>query len=301
MSVRRNLPSLNALVVLEAAARHRSFTTAAVELGVTQAAVSRQIAMLEEDLGTPLFVRRHRAVEPTPPCQLLASSLAMNFAAITESVAMVRATKPQDTVTIGATLAFSTLWLLPRLRDFRERYPGAQIRVMSQDARIPLTAGEADVIVRFGTPPFDDGEVVASRADVMFPVCSPACAERIAGDPMAALRNGACDLIGHDVPDRTWGTWPDWFRRVGWSAQPPEPALRFNHYSDALQSARAGQGVLLGWGMLVQGSLEEGALVRLGDLQVAAEGRYNVVVPHKPKPNPLRDVLTGWMAEKLSG
>jgi DNA-binding transcriptional LysR family regulator len=301
MSIRRNLPSLNALVVLEAAARHRSFTSAAAELGVTQAAVSRQIAMLEEDLGTPLFVRRHRAVDPTPPCQLLASSLAVNFAAITESVAMVRATKQQEAVTIGATLAFSTLWLLPRLRDFRERYPGALIRVMSQDSRIPLTAGEADVVVRFGTPPFEDGAVVASRADVMFPVCSPAYAERIQGNPMAALRNGECDLIGHDVPDRTWGTWPDWFRRVGWSAAPPEPALRFNHYSDALQSARAGQGVVLGWGIMVQGSLEEGALVRLGDETVPAEGRYNVIVPLKPKPSPLRDVLTDWLAEKLSG
>lgn len=300
MSVRKNLPSLNALVVLEAAARHRSFTAAGAELGVTQAAVSRQVSLLEEQLGTQLFVRRHRAVEPTPPCQLLASSLAMHFAAIVESVEMLRATKRPDAVTIGATLAFSTLWLLPRLGEFRARYPSAQIRVMSQDARIPLAAGEVDLIVRFGTPPFDDGTVVASRADTVFPVCSPAYAERFAGHGAASLRNGQCELIEQDAADRSWYTWPDWFRRAGLGIASAQPALRFNQYTDTLQAARAGQGVALGWGIMVQGYLDDGTLVRLGDLTVTAEGRYNVVVPLRRKPNPLRDILADWMADNLS-
>ena len=298
MAIRKNFPSLNALVVLEAAVRHRSFTAAAAELGVTQAAVSRQGALLEEQLDTSLFVRKHRAVEPTPPCLLLASSLAMSFTSIAQSVEMVRSTKHQEAVTIGATLAFSTFWLLPRMGEFRKRYPSAQIRVMSQDSRINLNSGEVDMIVRFGVPPFDDGVVVASRADEVFPVCSPDYAQRVYV-PDAMFQSDEYELIDQDVPDRTWYAWHDWFSRAGIAAANSEPKLRFNHYTEVLQAARAGHGIALGWGVLVQGYLEDGSLVRLGDAVVSAEGRYNVVVPVRRKPHPLRDILVEWLAGSL--
>jgi len=299
MTIRKHLPSLNALLVLEAAVRHRSFTAAAVELGVTQAAISRQVALLEEQLGTPLFARRHRAVEPTPQCLLLASSLAISFANIAESVEMVRSAKRQEAVTIGATLAFSTFWLLPRLGEFRKRYPSAQIRVVSQDSRINLGTGEVDVVVRFGMPPFDDGLVVASRADEVFPVCSPDYARRVS-DPDTAFGDAGHDLIGQDVPERSWYTWSDWFSRAGIAARHVEPNLGFNHYTEVLQAARAGHGVALGWGLLVQGYMDDGSLIRLGDAAVSAEGRYNVLVPARRKPHPQRDVFVEWLAGSLS-
>ncbi|WP_156901887.1 LysR substrate-binding domain-containing protein [Azohydromonas australica] len=298
MPIRKNFPSLNALLVLEAAARHRSFTAAAVELGVTQAAVSRQVALLEEELDTPLFARKHRSIEPTPPCELLASSLAMSFANIAQSVEMVRSTKRQETVTIGATLAFTTFWLLPRMGEFRKRYPAAQIRLVSQDSRINLNSGEVDVLVRFGVPPFDDGEVVASRADEVFPVCSAEHALRV-GEPGTMFRDGELELIEQDVPDRSWYSWQDWLGRAGIAAASPQPKLRFSHYTEVLQAARAGHGVALGWGVLVQSYLEDGSLVRLGDAVITAEGRYNVVVPTRRKPHPLRDIFVEWLAGSL--
>lgn len=298
MPIRIPLPSLNALLVLEAAVRHRSFTAAAVELGVTQAAVSRQIAALEEQLGTPLFVRRHRAVEPTAPCQLLASSLAISFANIAESVEALRSSKRQDTVTVGATLAFSSFWLLPRIAEFRERYPSAQIRVVSQDSRIALGGGDVDLAVRFGVPPFDDGLVVASRADQVFPVCSPDYARRFGGaDPFAA---GSYELIEHEVPDRSWYVWSDWFSRAHIAARQVQPALSVRHFTEALQAARAGHGIALGWGLLVQGYLDDGSLVRLGNAVVEAEGRYNVLLPVRRTLHPLRDVFVEWLAGSLS-
>ncbi|WP_028998547.1 LysR substrate-binding domain-containing protein [Azohydromonas australica] len=299
MPIRKNFPSLNALLVLEAAVRHRSFTVAASELGVTQAAVSRQVAMLEEQLDTLLFTRKHRAIEPTPQCLQLASALALSFANIAESVDMIRSTKRQETITIGATLAFSTLWLLPRIGEFRKRYPLVQIRVMSQDSRINLNSGDVDVIVRFGLPPFDDGQVVASRTDEVFPVCSPEYAQRL-GSARSMFPSAACELIGHEVPDWTWYTWPDWFGRAGIVATNSAPRLSFNYYTEALQAARAGQGIALGWSTLVQGYLDDGSLVRLGNAVVAAEGRYNVVVPLRRKANPLRDILVDWLASSLS-
>lgn len=298
MPIRHQLPSLNALLVLEAAARHRSFTAAAAELHVTQAAISRQIAALEEELEAPLFLRKHRAVEPTPACLQLASTLSLCFAQMADGVDSVRATQQEATVTIGATLAFSTFWLLPRLGAFRERHPNAQIRVVSQDSRIRLHAGDVDLVVRFGLPPFDDGEVVASCADQVFPVCAPDYAARW-GHGDAVLRQRLGDLIGQDVPDRSWFTWQDWFERAGLPATRIQPRLRCSHYAEALQAARAGHGIALGWGELVRQQIEDGVLVRLGEQAVEAEGRYNVLLPWRRQPHPLRDTLVTWLSESL--
>jgi LysR family transcriptional regulator, glycine cleavage system transcriptional activator len=294
---RKNVPSLNALVALEAAARHKSITLAAAELGVTQAAVSRQISALELELGTQLFVRKHRSIEPTSNCLLLASSLANSFSAISESVDLVRSSNRSETVTIGATLAFSTLWLLPRLTEFRKRFPSVQIRVVSQDSRIQLASGEIDVAIRFGTPPFEDAEVIASKADTIFPVCSPEYAKRL--DDTAHFYDLQTDLIANDVSDREWYSWVDWFSRAGIKLPVPKPSLRFNHYADALQAARAGQGIALGWNVLVKNFLDDGSLVRLGELVVTPEGRYNVLVPKRAKRMPIRDVAAEWLANSL--
>lgn len=298
MPIRKAFPSLNALLVLETAARMRSFTAAAAELGVTQAAVSRQVAMLEAELGAPLFVRRHRAIEPTPACALLASSLASSFARITESVEVFRARNPQRTITIGATTGVSALWLLPRMGELRTRFPDAQIRLISQDSRINLDSGEVDVLMRFGTPPFDDGQTLASRADEVFPVCSPEYRDRMASSGKH-FPDGT-DLIANDIPDRSWFTWHDWFARAGISADHGDASLQFSHYTEVLDAARAGHGVALGWGVLVNALLRQGALVRLGDAAVKPEGRYNLVVPLRQKPDPLRETLVAWLAESLS-
>lgn len=294
---RKNVPSLNALVALEAAARHKSITLAAAELSVTQSAVSRQISALEAELGTKLFVRKHRSIEPTSNCLLLASSLANSFSAISESVDLVRSSNRSETVTIGATLAFSTLWLLPRLSEFRQRFPSVQMRVVSQDARFQLESGEVDVAIRFGIPPFEDADVIASRPDTIFPVCSPEYAKRL--DNVAHFYNADAELIANDVSERTWYSWGDWFARAGIKAHVPKPTLRFNHYADALQAARAGQGIMLGWNVLVNSFLQDGSLVRLGDLVVTPEGRYNVLVPKRAKRMAIREIAAEWIASNL--
>lgn len=298
MPIQKGFPSLNALVVLESAVRHRSFTAAAAELKVTQAAVSRQVALLEEELGAPLFVRKHRAIEPTPQCLLLASSLAGSFAKITESIELFRAKDQQRTVTIGATIGISALWLLPRLGEFRARFPSAQIKLVSQDARINLDSGEVDVLVRFGTPPFDDGQTLASRSDEVFPVCAPAYRDKLAAAGKS-FPDGV-DLIANNIPDRSWFTWNDWFVRAGISTENHTPSLLLGHYTEVIDAARAGHGVALGWGVLVNSLLNQGSLVRLMEASVQAEGRYNVVVPWRQKPNPVREVLIDWLAECLS-
>ena len=294
---RKSIPSLSALLALEAAARHRSITLAAGELGVTQAAVSRQIAALEAELGQLLFHRRHRAIEPTEACLALTTALAGSFTQIRDSVERARA---GDTiVTIGTTLAFSTLWLMPRLRAFRDAVPMAQVRMIARDSRIGLETGEADVVVRFGIPPFDDAQVITSSRDVVVPVCAPAFAARIA-DPDAFMATPH-DLIENDVTDRQWYSWSDWLARAGLPTTIRARAMHFNHYTDAIEAARAGQGVALGWMTLCERYIADGSLVRLGSREVAPEGTYNVLLPGRRKADPVAETAARWLSEQLVG
>jgi LysR family glycine cleavage system transcriptional activator len=292
---RRRLPSMTALLTLEAVLRRKSFTAAAAELGVTQAAVSRQIALLEDELGQPMFVRKHRAVEPTAACVSLGASLAQGFATIADAVDALK-TSAQDVVTIGATVAFSSFWLLPRLADFRHLNPGIQLRVISQDSHFDLDAGEIDIAVRYGLPPFADGTVIASRGDKLMPVCSP---DYLARRPAGALST-ADEFIETDVADRSWLSWTQWLAqsRSGFAIT---PSLRFNHYTEAIFAARSGQGVTLGWQALVQTFLDDGTLVAMDEPVFDADGRYNVLLPLRARPTLARNCAASWLTAALHG
>jgi DNA-binding transcriptional LysR family regulator len=295
---RKNIPSLNALVALEAATRNRSITLAAHELGVTQAAVSRQIVAIEANLGAKLFHRRHRAIEPTDNCLELAASLAASFAAIRQAVEQARACVGPQTVVIGATLAFSTLWLLPRLREFRDTFPAMQVRLVSRDSRIGLESGEVDLVIRYGLAPFDDGVVIGSHADELFPVCAPDFATRVedADTSLADVQS----LIENDVSDRAWYDWAKWFAQAGLRWPGRSPAMRFNHYTDALEAARAGQGIALGWKMLCDRFLSDRSLVRIGTRTVIPDGQYNVLLPSRREASPMAALAAQWLSGQLT-
>ncbi|MBN8949041.1 MULTISPECIES: LysR substrate-binding domain-containing protein [unclassified Rhizobium] len=295
MRFRRRLPSLTGLLMLEAVLRRKSFTAAAEELGVTQAAVSRQIALLEDELGQAMFLRKHRAIEPTAACLTLGSSLAQSLANIADTIEAIKASS-EAVVTIGATVAFSSFWLLPRLADFRSRNPGIQIRVISQDAKIDLDSGEVDIVIRYGLPPFSDGTVIASRGDVIMPVCSPDYLKRRAAGPLSAKD----DFIETDAADRSWFSWTQWLSRSGATFE-ARASLRFNHYTETIFAARAGQGVALGWGVLVQTFLDDGTLVPCDDSQLIEEARYNVLLPLKARRAVASDQAAAWLTAMLHG
>src|SRR5262245_34032901 len=154
---RRRLPSMTSLVVFEAVARRLGFTKAAVELNVTQAAVSRQVQGLEQDLGFVLFRRLHRRIELTERGQILAGVLSQSFNLIDQTIAGVRTRSEEDELVIGATIAFTQLWLLPRISDFRKSHPDTKIQLISQDTPIDLDRDKADLVIRYGDGIWPDG------------------------------------------------------------------------------------------------------------------------------------------------
>jgi len=279
--------------MLEAVLRRKSFTAAAGELGVTQAAVSRQIALLEDEVGVPMFIRKHRAIEPTAACEALGASLAQSFVNIAETIDAIKVSA-KDVVTIGATVAFSTFWLLPRLADFRSQNPGIQIRVVSQDSRINLDDGDIDIAIRYGVPPFNDGTSIASRDDEIMLVCSPNYLKRRSPGPLAVTD----ELIETDVEDRSWLSWSNWLASLDVRLE-IRPALRFNHYTETVFAARSGQGLALGWGLLVQTFLDDGTLVPFDDTRLPSGARYNVVLPIRSRRTLAIDRAAAWLTAAL--
>lgn len=298
-TLRRSVASLASLASFEAAARHGSFTLAAAELGVTQAAVSRQIRRLEEDLNTPLFVRSHRKVELTARGQVLASVMTDAFERVAETIEAIREPLVEDTVIVGATLAFSHFWLVPRLSAFRAAHPEIRLRLVSEDATFDLRDGRLDVVVRYGEPPFADARSLASQPDEVFPVCSPALRDR-AGPDMDLGRILDLPLIGLDRTEPEWLSWPRWAALVGIGEVPERTAIRFNHYTDAIYAAMAGQGVVLGWQRLLAGPLAEGKLVRLTDRPALPPEGYHVLWPLGRRPSRATSLFTEWMVAQFA-
>lgn len=287
--LRRAVSSLGALASFEAAARHLSFTRAAGELGVTQAAVSRQIKLLEAELNTPLFQRGHRRVTLTPAGALLAQSLTGAFDGIADTIEAIRRPVSTRTVTVGATLGFAHFWLLPRLPRFRAEHPNVQLRLVSQDTVFDPVRDPLDVLVQYGRAGARGARILASMPDRVFPVCAPALRNRL-GEDLAAL-----PLIGADWVEPSWLTWRRWSALAGVALNPNADALRFSHYTDAIYAAIGGEGVALGWSTLVGPLLAEGRLVRLGQLEVTPDEHHCLLVPETRAPTRAAQAFIDWM------
>lgn len=294
-SLRRQLPPMTALTAFEAAARLSSFTRAAEELGVTQAAVSRQIHALEEDFGVALFVRSHRKVTLTAQGRALAVAASAAFNLIAEAALDLRRDSAGDELTISATVAFSHFWLLPRISDFSRLYPDIRLRIVSQDTMPVLDQGEVDVAIRFGDGNWPRGRVEKLFDDEVFPVCSAEFAAA-AGASVSPQDIASLPLISNEAEDPMWIGWDDWLASFGTSRSGRRPGLRCSFYTEAIYAALNGQGVALGWNRLVDDLLAQRRLVRLGEASLVPPGAYFVVVPSGRSEKRSVQQFTTWLA-----
>jgi LysR family glycine cleavage system transcriptional activator len=269
----RKLPPLATLRAFEAAARHLSFKRAADELAVTPTAISHQIRLLEETLGQKLFERRTRRVIMTSAAQTLYTPLRDSFDTIAQAVERVSAIKAASTVTLTATMAFTSRWLVPRVAAFRNRYPGINLRLLASDDVIDLRTGAAGIAVRYGA-----GTYPGCRSQLLFqetfaPVCSPHLNIRTPTDlELHALIHSEWRQVDEITP-----TWPRWYAKAGLPYQRSGSDIVFTDETHAIQAAVAGQGVALAGVALVDDELATGTLtVPLGPT-LTGRGFYLVI------------------------
>ncbi len=295
VSFHKRLPSIRVLLSFEAAARLRSFTLAAAELGITQGAVSLQIRQLEAMVGTKLFLRQHRKVAPTAEGTALAEVVGDSFTRIADTLARFR---PEDDplLVVAATVAFSHFWLLPRISEFRALVPGVGLRIVSQDQPVDFATEDVDVAIAYSAGPFPSARAEPLWTEDVFPVCSPGFRDRH-GEPATLAALLRLPLIASDARDWSWITWNAWFAHQGLAGEPRHLHLRCNAYTDAIYAAIAGQGVTLGWRHLIGDALRDGRLVRLSPFSVKPPGAYHVLSPDRRAARKTAAPFVAWLKE----
>lgn len=287
-----SLPSLSALAAFEAAARHLSLTKAAEELNVTPGAVSRSVRTLEEEVGSPLFLRRHRAVELTREGETLAAGLRDSFERMATAFRQVRSLGRQANVTVGSTMAMAHLWLMPRMGTFWNSNPDIVVDHVISDHPHGLDRPDVDLRIRYGHGDWTDEHSAKLYDDRIFPVASPAFAKAY---PVSSLEElTQLQLLSVEGIDWSWTTWSEFLGLLGFSSRRVN-IRRFNSYVIALQAARSGQGVAIGWESLVAPLIEAGNLVQVTDAVIDAPGSYFVTWSARRPLSPQATMLKDWL------
>ncbi|MEW9834245.1 LysR substrate-binding domain-containing protein [Mesorhizobium marinum] len=257
----RALPSSRSLIILEASGALLNFSAAGRQLGMSQAAVSKQIQALEATLGVKLFIRSNRGLSLTAAGRRLHQAVSFGLNHIADAVNEVRPRFQAGRITITTTIALASVWLMPRIAKFRSDHQEIDLRVIATDDILDLPSENIDVGIRYGLGQW--GGVTARKlfGIELFPVCSPSF---LASSPTF---NNVEDLLRTtllhvDEPNSTDADWGVWLRAVGLRRGAPAGGLHFNNYPLLVQSAVNGQGVALGWGHLIDDLLSSGALVR---------------------------------------
>jgi DNA-binding transcriptional LysR family regulator len=297
--VRRHysLPSLNALAAFESAARHLSLTRAASELNVTPGAVSKQVKSLENEVGRPLFVRLHRALELTPEGEIVAKALQDAFERVSATLQQVSHNPATRAVSIGSTMAFAQYWLMPRLHGFWTAHQDIVVDHMISDRNADLFRTDVDLRIRYGDGQWPDETAVKFFDDRIAAVASPAF---LARHPIRSARDLAgLPLLSVEGVDWTWTTWSDFLRAAG----APSRKLnirRFNSYVIAMQAAEDGQGVALGWMTMIAPLLARKSLVQVTEASMDAPQSFYVTWAASRALSSEAVILRDWLLAQIT-
>lgn len=263
----RRLPSLNALRAFEAAARYQSFKSAADELFVTHAAISRHIRDLEEWLGVELFTRTGRGVRLTEAGARYGRVLTPLFDQMAQETRDVMAAGKARTLNVSVEPAIASRWLVPRLGRFNALHPDIELNINPDNRLVDFRAGEFELGIRYGIGPWDNAEIVKLSESVSFPVCSPALIKDWPQIKPADLSNF---ILLHEQR-KQW--WAEWLTAAGVSGGENWRGTVFQGHL-AIEAAEAGQGFALGDQILCTDSMTEGWLTRPFDLDLKDHGAY---------------------------
>ncbi|MCC9625820.1 LysR substrate-binding domain-containing protein [Thalassospira sp. MA62] len=296
----KNLPPLSTLLPFEAAARHESFTLAADELGLTQAAVSKQIRTLEADLGLKLFDRRNRSVFLTEVGRRYGRVISNALNDVSTEAAFLRNSQETDEVVLFCQLCEAFYWLMPRLSSFHEQHPEIELRIKSSVSPIIEAEQPFDVALQTTGRPQGSYPLVFTASDEIFPVCR---ANYLNVDhlPLKASELTGHVLLSHNVMPQDWLDWESWFNEINIV---PDKRLRtrsFDSYPLVLQAAVSGQGIALGWQRTVGQMLEDGVLIRPCVESIHHPKGISVFRGHGASANkPQTDALLAWLRTELA-
>ena len=289
----RQIPPLTALRAFEAAGRHLSFTKAARELHVTQAAISHQVKSLEKYLGLKLFRRLNRTLLLTDAGQLYLPPLTDAFEGITRATHRLRQHLGRARLTVSVLPSFAAGWLVPRLGRFRQRCPDVDLRIDPTNSLTDFRRDDVELGILYGRGNYPGLRTDRLMREEFFPVCSP----RLLEGP-APLRDPA-DLTHHTLlHDDMTVDWRTWLLAAGVEGVDAERGITVTDSSMLLRAAIAGQGVALARSVLAADEIASGRLVRPFDVDVPTEYAYYLAYPEKSADQPNVVAFREWILEE---
>ena len=296
---RKTLPPLASLLPFEATARLGSVTRAGAELGLTQAAVSKQIRLLEDDLGTALFERRNRAVHLTDEGRAFGRIVSDALLSISTSATELRQRHQVGDIVLRSQLCEGLYWLMPKLAGFYEQYPKIPIRVSVSTEPIAEATERFDLALQ--TTGRDSGGAVAvfTASDEVFPVCSPKYLrkKRI---PLSLEQLPTLRLLHHEVHPQDWVRWDDWLAKLKKDIRVEDRGVVYDSYPMMMQAVLEGHGVALGWRRTVEHHLNAGTLIRPFKEHLSLPDGLTIYQPAGQRMRKGVSVLLNWLRTELS-
>jgi DNA-binding transcriptional LysR family regulator len=291
--MRRKIPSTAALVSFEAAARHESFTKAADELSLTQSAVCRQIASLEEFLNVELFRRSRRGVKLTEAGLSYSRRVATQLDAVERDTLSVMGHQGANVIELAVVPTFGTQWLLPRLKDFQHQHPDVTINLTNRTRPFLFADTEFDAAIYFGDADWPGTESHRLMSENPMPVCSP------------ALMNNSRQLSARDLAEmpllqqttRPYA-WRQWFSALSMNVARDMTGPRYELFSMLAQAAMHDMGVALIPPFLIQRELSENRLVIANPHALSSLKAYHLMIPERKVESASLKAFRDWLVHQ---
>jgi DNA-binding transcriptional LysR family regulator len=287
---------LNGLKAFEAAARHLSFTRAADELHVTQAAVSHQVKTLEQRLGVKLFRRLPKSLRLTDEGQALLPELRDAFERIARALNRVTSAQGAAALSVSTLTTFALTWLVSRLPRFQARHPEIEVRLNTTGRMVDFAREDVDVAVRYGDGNWPGLTVEKMFEDELTPLCGRAHKDRLRRPE--DLRD--VPLLDASPPEpASVGDWPTWLRAAGIGQLPVTRGATFDSTKIAAQAAIDGLGVAIGSPYLFAEDIAGGRLFQPFPLTVRNGKTYWLVCAEGTATRPKIKAFREWVFSEL--
>ncbi len=302
IAMRRKIPATHTLLCFEAAARHESYSRAAQEMSLTQSAVSRQVAALEEYLGQTLFRRTRHGVALTPRGREYASHVTERLLALERDTLNAMSTQgTQGAVHLAAVPTFATRWLIPRLPQLQALHPDIVVHIETRTRPFMFAGTGFDAALYAGTAEqvshwAGTQSTLLLHEDVV-PVCAPSL---LRGRRMPATPQAVAKLPLLQQSTRPFG-WNQWFDAMGVIADHAMSGPRYELFSMTTAAATQGLGVALVPRLLVQDELVRGDLMVACDRPLRGERAYYLVLPMLEQEPQALTLFRNWPVQAATG
>ena len=288
--MKKRLPPLNWLRSFEASARHLNFTQAAVELHMTQAAVSQQIKGLETKLGCALFIRLPRGLELTDAGRAYIPGVRESSEKLALVTDEVFGKERSHTLTVRVNLVFFNTWLAPRLANFRAQYPDIDLRFTS-NIWVAGQDKEADIEIRYGKGVWEGFASDRLTWDDLIPVCSPVLlnGQLPPADPEDLDNYTLLHVIGYE---EGWGYW---LNQLGYHSIDASQGIHFDSLMTAMEMAAQGHGVALSRTSLVGPMLDNGRLITPFSETTGTSESFFLATPSNKPVRPHVELFRQWL------